>query len=198
MQALSRRDLDFLLHDWLQVERLTSFGRFSGQCRADYDAVVDLAERLAVSDFLPCYKAADREEPRLDPDGEVIIQPDLARAIRRYLDAGLQLAAVDAAHGGMQLPTTVATAAMAQIMAANIAGSAFMMLSAGNARVLSGFGTQAQIDAFARPQFEGRALGTMCLSEPDAGSSLGDIATRAFSDGIDRLGHRFRLTGRKM
>lgn len=98
----------------------------------------------------------------------------------------------------MGLPFTIATAAMAEVMAANVAGSGFIMLSVANTRLLTDHGTPAQIAAFARPQLEGDALGTMCLSEPDTGSSLGDVTTRAYPEGEDELGPRYRLTGRKM
>ncbi|MDB5847025.1 MAG: acyl-CoA dehydrogenase, partial [Rhodoferax sp.] len=68
--------------------------------------------------------------------------------------------------------------------------------------LICNFGTPAQIEAFALPQIEGRWFGTMCLSEPQAGSSLSDIATRAVADGdgfeVDPLGPRYRLTGNKM
>ena len=72
------------------------------------------------------------------------------------------------------------------------------MLTVANARLISTFGSPAQIQQFATPQIAGRWFGTMCLSEPQAGSSLGDIRTRAQRDGEDDLGQRYRLTGNKM
>ncbi len=198
MDLIAREDIEFLLFDWLDVTGLARLDRFSGQTAEDYRAILDLGERIAREAFLPAYKIGDREEPRLAEDGRVVVQPQIASAVRAFLDAGLQLATVDAEHGGLQLPVTIATAVTANVMAANIAASGFAMLSTGNARVLTSFGTPAQIEAFAAPQFAGRALGTMCLSEPDAGSSLGDIVTRAEPDGEDALGRRYRLKGRKM
>ncbi|HEY8706799.1 MAG TPA: acyl-CoA dehydrogenase, partial [Burkholderiaceae bacterium] len=63
-------------------------------------------------------------------------------------------------------------------------------------------GTPAQQDAFAKQEFAGRYSGTMCLSEPQAGSSLSDVVTRATPDGDDferdALGPRYRLRGNKM
>lgn len=197
MPVLSRDDLDFLLFDWLKLEGMSGVDRFAGQDRSDWSAVLDLAEKLAEREFLSSYKPSDRDEPRLE-NGRVVVQKDVATAVRAFLDAGLHLATVDADHGGMQLPMAVATGAMAQIMAANISASGFPMLSIANARVITDFGTPAQIAAFAAPQHEGRALGTMCLSEPDTGSSLGDISTRAAYEGEDDLGPRYRVRGRKM
>jgi len=198
MSVLDRNDLDFILFDWLDVERLTASPRFAGQSRSDYAAFLDLGSRLAEGPFLASYKIADRDEPRMSDTGGVIVQPDLADAVRRYLEAGLQLASVEEDHGGMQFPMLVSCAMMATIMAANVAGSGFLMLSAANARLIRDHGTPHQVALFATPQHEGRALGTMCLSEPDTGSSLGDITTRAVADGTDEAGERYRLFGRKM
>jgi alkylation response protein AidB-like acyl-CoA dehydrogenase len=203
MSVLDRNDLDFLLFGWLKAEDLTSRARFDGQSRQDYTAFLDLGERLAEGPFLACYKSADRDEPRFSDNGEVVVQPDLADAVRRYLAAGLQLASVEEEHGGMQFPVLVSTAMTAMIMAANVAASGFLMLSAANARLIRDHGTPRQIELFATPQHDGAALGTMCLSEPDTGSSLGDITTRAIpdsvdTDGADTAGERYRLFGRKM
>ena len=197
MTEAMRRELDFVLYDWLSAEKLSALPAFDGQERGDWDAYLDLSGTIARNEFLPCYKAGDRHEPTL-VEGRVRILPALADALRIYLDAGLQQATVSAELGGMGFPFVVATAAMAEFMAANVAGSAFVMLSVANARVLTAFGTPAQIEEFALPQVVGRTLGTMCLSEPDVGSSLGDVTTRALYDGEDEFGARYRITGRKM
>ena len=76
------------------------------------------------------------------------------------------------------------------------------MLTSGNANLLMVHGTEMQKEVFAKNEFSGRWSGTMCLSEPQAGSSLSDVATRAVPDGADfqddPLGPRYRLTGNKM
>lgn len=197
MTEAMRREIDFMLYQWLDVEKFSALPPFSAQERSDWDAFLDLSGTISDNEFLACYKAGDREEPEL-VDGRVRVQPRLAAALRTYLAAGLQQSTVSPDLGGMGFPFTVATAAMAEFMAANVAGSAFVMLSVANARVLAEFGTPAQIEAFASPQIMGHALGTMCLSEPDVGSSLGDVTTRARYEGEDEFGARYRLSGRKM
>ena len=195
---INSRDVDFLLHQWLGVEALCARDRFAEHSRETFDAVVDLARRLAEAEFLPHYKTADRIEPTLDAAGAVRVLPEIGRAIRAFAEAGFFGAPFPLALDGLQLPHVVYTAAMAHFMAANVATSAYPMLTAGNAGLLAAFGTPAQIDAFARPEIAGRFFGTMCLSEPQAGSSLSDIATRAVPDGEDALGARYRLSGNKM
>jgi len=194
---LSRRDIDFLIFDWLRIDDLFARERFAEHSRETVTAVIDLAERLTEAEFLPHYKDADRDEPKLRADG-VEVHPAVRAAVRAFSEAGLAAGPFDASLGGLQLPELVHTAVMAYSMAANVATTAYPMLSIGNSRLLSTFGTPAQIEAFVRPQVEGRALGTMCLSEPQAGSSLADIATRAEADGEGALGRRYRITGNKM
>ncbi len=81
--------------------------------------------------------------------------------------------------GGMQLPQVVAQACFAWFKAANVGTSAYPFLTIGNANLLIAHGSEQQIEDFVRPMVEGRFFGTMCLSEPQAGSSLSDITTRA-------------------
>jgi len=197
MSYLDERDLAFLLYDWLDAERLTRHPRFAEHSRETFDAVLDVSAKLAASRFATHYKKADQNEPVLD--GETVrVIPEIKQALTAAAEMGLFAADFASEVGGLQLPKLVQTASMAHFMAANIATAAYVMLTMANARLLCAFGTPAQIEIFALPQIEGRWLGTMCLSEPQAGSSLADITTRAVPDGDDTLGPRYRLSGSKM
>ncbi|MDH7973233.1 acyl-CoA dehydrogenase [Sphingomonas sp. AR_OL41] len=192
-----RRDLDFLLHDWLRIDTLYGKPGFAELDRELVDGVLDLSAKLAVERFLPHYKASDETEPRLGPDG-VHILPAIGEALAHYAELGLFAAGFAPELGGLGLPYLLCSASFAYFAAANIATAAYPMLTTANARLIVTFGTAAQIDAFARPQIAGQWFGTMCLSEPQAGSSLADVATRAVADGTDQLGERYRLSGNKM
>lgn len=194
---ISRADLDFLLHDWLRVDGLFERPRFADHSRETTDALLDLAAQLAEAEFLSHYKAGDRTEPTL-AEGEATVLPAVRQAVKAYVEAGFSAGSFPADLGGLELPYVIHSAAMAYFMAANTATAAYPMLSIGNAHLIATFGSPAQVEAFVRPQLDGRALGTMCLSEPQAGSSLADIATRARPDGQDEFGARYRLVGNKM
>ncbi|MFL6698384.1 MAG: acyl-CoA dehydrogenase, partial [Vitreoscilla sp.] len=136
-------------------------------------------------------------------DGERVHLPQATHeGLRAYADTGMIAAAQDAAIGGMQLPCVVEMAANAFFSQASIAMGAYTMLTRGNAGLLMAHGTDRQQQVFAAREFAGEWFGTMCLSEPQAGSSLSDIATRATADGADfesdPLGPRYRLVGNKM
>ncbi|WP_307854506.1 acyl-CoA dehydrogenase [Micromonospora sp. C31] len=190
---LSRRDLRFLLHDWLEVTRLTERHRYAEHSRETFDAVLELAERVATERFAPHNRAADLAEPTFD-GRRVHTIPQVKQALDVFAETGLLGAGMDGSVGGMQLPHVVRAACFAWLQAANVGTSAYPLLTLGNANLLLAHGSPEQIDTWVRPMVQGRFFGTMCLSEPQAGSSLADITTRAEpqDDGT------YRLHGTKM
>jgi alkylation response protein AidB-like acyl-CoA dehydrogenase len=190
---LSRRDLEFLLHEWLQVETLSKRPRFREHTRETVDAVLDLAEQIATDHFAPHNRKADENEPRV-VDGRVQLIPEVAAALKVFADAGLTAAALPEELGGLQLPTVVNQAVHAWFQAANIGTSAYPFLTMANANLLVAHGTPEQVRTYVPPMAEGRWFGTMALSEPQAGSSLADITTRA----VPQDDGTYRLTGNKM
>ncbi len=192
-RILSRRDLDFLLHEWLGVSELTQRPRYAEHSRETFDAVLDLCEQIATDCFATHNKKADQNEPYLDGD-RIRMIPDVGIALKAFCDAGLMAAGQDEAYGGMQLPCVIEKAGFAWFKGANVSTSAYPFLTIGNANTLLKCGSAEQIERFVRPMLAGRFFGTMCLSEPQAGSSLSDIVTRAdpAADGS------YRLRGNKM
>ena len=195
-----RATIDFLLHDWLRTEQLSSRARFADHSRETFDAVLDTCERIAREKYAPFNRLVDIEEPRFD--GEKVILPQASKdAADAYAASGMLSAAQDYDIGGMQLPYSVEAAANAFFACASV-GIVTSMLTTGNANLLMVHGTEAQKKVFALQEFSGRFSGTMCLSEPQAGSSLSDIVTRALADGddyaADPLGPRYRIKGNKM
>jgi alkylation response protein AidB-like acyl-CoA dehydrogenase len=195
-----RPTLDFLLYQWLGAESLNQRERFADHSRETFDAVFDTCERIAREKYAPFNRLVDTQEPQFD--GEKVILPQATHeAHKAYAGSGMLSAAQDYDEGGMQLPYTIEAAANCFFAMASVSiGSS--LLTKGNANLLLVHGTEAQKEVFARNEFAGRFSGTMCLSEPQAGSSLSDITTRAMPDGPDfeaeALGPRYRLTGNKM
>ena len=195
-----RTTVDFLLYHWLQADSLNQRTRFADHSRETFEAVLDTCERIAREKYAPFNRLVDVQEPQFD--GEKVILPQATfDAQKAYAESGMLSAAQDYEMGGMQLPYTIEAAANSFFACASISiGTG--MLTTGNANLLMVHGTPLQKEVFARHEFSGRFSGTMCLSEPQAGSSLGDVATRAVPDGDDfesePLGARYRLTGNKM
>jgi alkylation response protein AidB-like acyl-CoA dehydrogenase len=196
-----RATVDFLLYDWLGAEGLSQRPRFADHSRETFASVFDTCERIAREKFMPFNRQADTQEPHFD--GEKVILPQASYdAAKAYVESGMLAAAQDYDIGGMQLPCVVEMAANTFFSKASIGLGGGGMLTSGNANLLMAHGTPSQKEVFAKNEFAGRFFGTMCLSEPQAGSSLSDIVTRATPDGddfaSDPLGPRYRLRGNKM
>ncbi|HEY5925495.1 MAG TPA: acyl-CoA dehydrogenase [Kofleriaceae bacterium] len=189
-----RRNLSFLLHEVLHVESLLALPRFANHTRETFDAAVELAHELAITHFLPHNRLSDVREPHMAANGSVVIVPEVKAALDAYAAAGFMATIADETLGGMQLPMTIATACDGLFMAANISTSGYALLARGAADLIHAHGSAEQQQRYMRPIFEGRYFGTMCLSEPQAGSSLADITTVAEPHGDGT----YRLRGAKM
>ncbi len=192
-RIVNRRDLDFVLYELLDTEALTQRARHAEHSRDAYEAVIEAAHRLAEEEFAPHNRKADEHEPRF-VDGRVEMIPEVKQALDAFAEAGFIGASFDAGLGGMQLPVTVAQAAFALFNGANVSTAAYPFLTIANANLLAAFGSEDQKQRYLPHLVAGRFFGTMCLSEPHAGSSLADIRTRAEpqADGS------YRLFGQKM
>jgi alkylation response protein AidB-like acyl-CoA dehydrogenase len=194
---LSRRDLEFLLYEWLDVEALCTRERFADHNRETFDAAINTAEKIASEQFAPHNRKNDQHEPHFDGE-QVRMIPEVATALAAYSQAGLMASGQDYAFDGMQLPAVVQQAIAAHFFAANVGSAGYALLTVGNANTILKYGTPDLIERFVRPMLQGRFFGTMCLSEPQAGSSLSDIATRARlqADGTYRLfGNKMWISG---
>ena len=196
-----RQTLDFLLNDWLGVGTLLQRPRFADHSAETFASVLDTCERIAREKFAPFNRLSDTQEPHFDGE-KVHLPKETHAAMAAYVESGMLAAAQDYELGGMQLPCVIEMAANAFFSKASVAMGGYAMLTNGNANLLMAHGTPLQREVFARNEFAGRWFGTMCLSEPQAGSSLSDVATRAVPDGdgfeADALGPRYRLRGNKM
>ena len=176
--ALPERDVAFLLHELLRVEQLTERPRYRDHDRATFDQSLNTARELADSHFAPHNALADRDEPHFD-GANVHILPEAKEAVTQFADAGFLGATHDYEWNGLQLPHCIAQACMAHFYAANVSTSAYSLLTIAAANLLRAHGSSAQLAQYLPAMLDGRCLGTMCLSEPQAGSSLADIRTSA-------------------
>jgi alkylation response protein AidB-like acyl-CoA dehydrogenase len=190
---IPRRDIDFQVFEVLGAAELCAHPRYSEHDHALFEEVLASARRIAQERFLPHAARSDAQEPEF-VDGRVRMGAEAREALDALRDAGFIAAAFDAGAGGLQLPHTVSQACSALFAGAHVGFYGYAMLTAGVANVILNFGSDAQRQRYARPLLEGRFLGTMCLSETQAGSSLSDIRCRAERDSDGR----YRITGDKM
>ncbi|MEO8584627.1 MAG: acyl-CoA dehydrogenase [Acidobacteriota bacterium] len=192
---LNDRDVSFLLYDVFDAASLLTFPHFGDHSRETFDAYIGLCARFARETVFPAFKALDEEPPRL-VDGQVYAHPLLHDIYRKMREVGIFAASRPFGVGGQQLPLTIATAAHLYVMAANPAVYSFAGLSTGAAHLIEAFGSDDLKARYMAPLYEGRFTGTMALTEPHAGSSLADVATRATR--ATPAGDHFLLAGSKI
>ena len=192
-KLISPRDINFLLYDWLDVEWLTDSPRYSHLTRNDFDSLLDLCLDLAQREFATHNRKSDENEPVFDGAGVTLI-PEIKDSLLKFYESGIFASGMPLAVEGGQLPHTVYRACFAFFQAANISTAAYPMLSAANANLLLAHGSPEQISKYVLPIVSGAFFGTMCLSEPEAGSSLADVKTKAQLQSDDS----YLITGNKM
>jgi len=177
----SRRNLNFMLYEVMDVLSLTKHEYFSAHDKESMNMVIDAAESLASNILRPVYVETDRNPPDL-LDGKVSVHPYAKKYYHSFCEAGLMSASFDEQFGGQQLPRIIYAAADFIIGNAHNGIEMFSSLSCNAARVLTSFASPRMINEFASKILQGESTATMCLTETGAGSSLSDITTEAVQD----------------
>ncbi len=190
---LSDRDVQFQLHEVADVLSLCRLPAFAEHGPETFDLFLRSARGLARNLLFPAYRPMDAEPPRFE-HGRVTVHPTMRAIWSQISELGILNATRPVEVGGQQLPLTVAIVAQAYLMAANLGAYAFAGLTTGAAHLIEAFGDAYLREHFMRRMYSGEWTGTMALTEPQAGSSLGDITTRAtlHADG------RYRVQGSKI
>ena len=175
---VNRRDLDFVLYETLGLDKILESDRYADYDRESLDAIMDLCQAIAEDQFLPCAAKLDENEPKF-VDGKVETISELKEAIAAYQEAGLCASAYDSDIGGMQLPWMMDQALNGMFVCANNPAHIYLFLTQGVANMLNACGSDELKRKYLPNLVDGNWFGTMCLSEPQAGSSLADIRTKA-------------------
>lgn len=190
---VNRRDLDFLMYETHNLDELLERKRYQDYDRESIDAILDLSQSLAEEKFQPFAGHLDQNEPKY-VDGKVQIIPEVKEALTAYKDAGLFASGYDYDMGGMQLPWVVHQSLSAIFVTANTSVTNYIFLTQGATNMLSACGSEELKAKYMPKMVAGDWYGTMCLSEPQAGSSLADIRTKAEKQDNGS----YKITGTKM
>ena len=192
-QLLSKQDLQFLLYDLLDAESLPEYTLFSDHNRESFDAFIETAEKIAEKYFLSHNAKGDQQEPHFDGE-KITIIAEVKQALVHYAEAGF----IGAKHlyedGGMQLPSLIASACQSFFFSANPSTAGYPFLTTAASNLIARFGSEDQKHKYLASLLAGKFFGTMALTEPEVGSSLGDLNTSASpqTDGS------FLIKGQKM
>jgi butyryl-CoA dehydrogenase len=193
LPTMSDRELAFQLYEVIGIDSLTDRRQFAHLDRNAFNDVLRTASALARDHFQSHNHLSDSLEPELR-DGKVITPPQVKAALEQFVNAGFMSAHNSEDEGGLQLPWCVLQACFSYFYAANVGTAAYPFLTIAAANLIKAFGTEEQRARFMQPMFAGRFFGTMCLSEPHAGSGLGEITTKA----VRRADGSYSLVGSKM
>ena len=186
------RELRFLLDELLDVSVLSSYPGLSDYSPETAEAILAEAARFAEEVLEPLNQSGDREGARWTPDG-VVTPQGFAAAYKQFVAAGWPQLGADAKYGGQLVPQVLGVAVRELWGAANLSFKLCPMLTQGATEALDLCGSAAQKEMFLPKMVSGQWTGTMDLTEPQAGSDLAQIRTRAVADG-----EQFRLFGQKI
>ncbi|MCB2185310.1 MAG: acyl-CoA dehydrogenase [Deltaproteobacteria bacterium] len=192
----AEREFQFLLHEYLEVEKFLAWEAFQGFRLADFDQVVAEAHGLAAAALGPALQDGDRQGCRKEADG--VKAPAAFHPAWQALAQGGWLGVSNRREaGGKGLPLTIGALANEGFFGANAALTVYALLTSANARMLERFGSDQERELFLEPLLTGRWAGTMCLTEPLAGSDVGWLETQATPEEGDAAGRIYRLKGAK-
>jgi len=182
----------FVLRHVAGIEELGGANAFPDASLDTVDAIVDGAGDFAAGEWAPLNRIGDTHGARWSREG-VAMPPGFREAYRAYVEGGWGTLAGPASHGGQGLPQTLATVVLEDLGAANMAFSLCPMLSAGAVEALRHHGTPRQQDQWLPKLVTGEWTGTMNLTEPQAGTDVGALKTRA-----EPRNGAFRIKGQKI
>lgn len=185
-------DIRFALFDVFRIQDLLRFKRFQHLDREQIEDILSQAERMAVQVVFPVNRIADANPPQYR-NGQVIMPQAFHSAFKEFCEAGWIPLTLEKEAGGLGLPESLAAAIREIYNGASGGFFAFPSLTFGALHLIETFATEKLKKIFLDKMLKGKFTGTMCLTEPEAGSYLADITTRA-----KRKGDFFLIKGRKV
>jgi len=177
-KLVDMRHTEFLLYEVFDVESLCAYPYFEDHSRETFDMALGAASQLAREVFWPSFQTCDREEAQFDGKNVTVPAP-LHKIWAHCKEGGWFAPNVEYDHGGQQFPLTIFAASSLLFNAGNSAAAMYVNLTWGAAHLIESFGSDALKEQFMFPLYAGEWAGTMALTEPDVGTSVGDIRTTA-------------------
>ncbi len=177
-QVADRRDMDFVLFEQMQADKLTEYPKYSDFNKKTFDLIISEARNLGIKEILPTYTEGDKEGVHFE-NGKVTAPKCFKRAYELQKEGEWTAMTEDPDLGGQGLPNIISTAANEFITGSNFALSGYSMMGHGTGKMIELYGTQDQKDLFLKNLYTGHWGGTMLLTESGAGSDVGALTTSA-------------------
>jgi alkylation response protein AidB-like acyl-CoA dehydrogenase len=179
---INMRDIRFILYEQLGIERLCQFDKFKDFSRETFDMVLEEAAKLSSEVMAPLNTVADKEGCTYER-GKVRVPQGFHDAFKKYCEGGWIAATAAAESGGQGLPNSVGIAAAEMFVGSCCSITTYPGLTRGCANLIDSFGKPEDKKLFLEKMFSGEWTGTMCLTEPQAGSAVGDVKAIAKKEG---------------
>lgn len=177
-QYISMRNLRYLLYEVFDSLELTKHPEFDAHNKDTFEMTLDAAKQIGDNLLFPTYEEMDRKKPKYE-DGTIKVHPQMREILNTFGEGGWINATKEFDKGGQQMPYVLYNLAAMVFHAANTAAAAFPYLTAGSANLIDTFGSDELKATYLEPMWAGKWQGTMALTEPQAGSSLSDITSKA-------------------
>jgi alkylation response protein AidB-like acyl-CoA dehydrogenase len=191
--SIDRRDIFFTLFDLFEVDRVyKDIPAYKDQGREDFEMILTEAANFATETIAPINQVGDKNPVRFE-NGKVIVPKEYVEAYRKFCENGWVATSGDPEFGGQGLPNGIHSAASEIFFAASIAFYMYPGLTMAAARLIKAYGTEEMKRKYVPRLYSGEWQGTMCLTEPSAGSAVGDLKSSA-----KRAGDHYLITGQKI
>jgi len=190
---VDKRDVEFVLYEQFDILDLVKKPMFENFSKTEFDMVIDQALKFAENDLAPVNRDGDLTGAKWE-DGRVTVPPEFHKPLKLFAEQGWVSASDDPEFGGQGLPISVFTAVNEMFHAANTALNLYTGLVHGAGKLIELFGTDDQRRRYLDKLYTYQWAGTMCLTEPGAGSDLAHVSTKA----VKTADNRYRITGQKI
>jgi alkylation response protein AidB-like acyl-CoA dehydrogenase len=186
--TLDQRDIRFAAQEWLKIGQLSESEKFAEFDQDTLDLMVQEGIRFAIDVVSPTRSESDREGCRIE-DGRVKVPKCLHEPYQQSYELGWASMGVSQEYGGMGAPATLVLIVNEAMNGANLGLSMFFGLTSGAADLIDTYGSDSLKQKYVAKMYQGKFTGTMCLSEPQAGSDVGAGTTSAESveDGVYKI-----------
>jgi alkylation response protein AidB-like acyl-CoA dehydrogenase len=195
--AIPEKDFDMNLNlKYGFPKRHRSFDmRFADFDRDTFEATLELVEQIAVEQVYPANAEADKIGAKYDPATKSVAIPQgFQTAMKSYREAGFSGLSNDQEFGGTGMPETIYRAVMDYFFAAGVAFASYDSLKVGACNLIINHGSEELKKIYVEKMVAGLWGGTMCLTEPSAGSDVGALKTRA----VKQADGTYKITGQKI
>jgi len=192
---LDVRDQRFVLFEVLEADKLNQYEKFADFDRDTYEATLELAEQIAMEQIYPANAEVDKIGAQYDPATKTVKLPEsYHKAMNNYREAGFSGLSNGPEFGGTGMPETIYRAVMDYIFAASVAFGSYDTLKVGACNLIINHGSDELKKIYVEKMVSGQWGGTMCLTEPGAGSDVGALKTRA----VKQADGTYKITGQKI